>query len=174
MRQPPSEDHLAAEGEHTSFQEPDQGSEKIPRPPEQLEPGGQDSPEDEPTPDDEQQPEQEGLPFNLTERQYDVARLAHLPYRQIGELLSIETSTVKTHIKDIRMKLKASTRADVVRILGMGEEEWRRELALKNDDQPEEPALVMMVWLPPQSRSSLPKAILDLIRDYTGRSPNTP
>ncbi|MDR1319960.1 MAG: LuxR C-terminal-related transcriptional regulator [Gracilibacteraceae bacterium] len=58
------------------------------------------------------------LPFGLTQREYDVAKLAarNLTSPEIAENLYISLNTVKTHIKNIYQKTQASSRSELNKI----------------------------------------------------------
>ncbi|MBN1146871.1 MAG: hypothetical protein JXA78_06430 [Anaerolineales bacterium] len=57
-------------------------------------------------------------PFGLTEREYQVAALAHLDNQHIAERLVITESTVQDHIRKILKKLKLRSRYEIRHVLG--------------------------------------------------------
>ena len=67
------------------------------------------------------------LPFDLTEREYQVALLAQLSYQQIAARLMLSEWTVKTHFKSILKKLGIRSRHEIPHVLSAAESEAKME-----------------------------------------------
>jgi DNA-binding CsgD family transcriptional regulator len=69
------------------------------------------------------------LPFDLTEREYQVALLAHLSYQQIAARLMLSKWTVKAHFKSILKKLGLRSRHEIPHVLRAAESEAKAEIS---------------------------------------------
>ncbi|MFC2043359.1 helix-turn-helix transcriptional regulator [Chloroflexota bacterium] len=59
----------------------------------------------------------DGTPWDLSEREEQIARLAYLSDEEIAKQLFILIETVKTHFKNIRKKLEIRSRYEISYVL---------------------------------------------------------
>ena len=72
------------------------------------------------------------LPFDLTERQYQVAIRAEMTNTQIAKELNISVETVRTHMKEVFKKLNVHSRYDIWAVFEALPEEERIKLPPKD------------------------------------------
>jgi DNA-binding NarL/FixJ family response regulator len=63
------------------------------------------------------QPDKRRNPLGLTERQDQVARLSHLPRKQIAERLGLSENTVKAHLRNIANRVGMRRRREIARLV---------------------------------------------------------
>lgn len=104
-------------------------------------------------------------PYNLTWRQYQIARMAHLSNPKIAEALSISPETVKSHMCLILKKLGARSRHQVPGMLAAA---IRRQAVRQNRTavlQADPQDGLTVVFFPWDSIDRLPPEIRDLLQD---------
>ena len=67
-------------------------------------------------------------PFDLTARQYQIARLAHLTNQEIASRLMISPLTVKSHMKIIFRKMGVHSRHEIHHLLDKNQVDWEQDL----------------------------------------------
>jgi DNA-binding CsgD family transcriptional regulator len=113
------------------------------------------------------------LPFDLTEREYQVALLAHLSYQQIAARLKLSEWTVKAHFKSVLQKLGIRSKHEIPHVLRAAESgvkmetsasaiavDWAGVGAPSEDESPDR---MLTVTLTITSKAERLKEILSLL-----------